>query len=959
MNKTVHSSSVNDSPAALLQAISSLLPEIQPRQSSGVELGLDTRFDRDLGLDSLARMELMSRLERQFTVTLPEQVFAEAETPRDLLRVFGSAIGRGPSAPPPVVPTITVGEARPAPGSAATLVEALRWHVESHPERPHIKVLGAGADDLTTLSYQQLWTAAAAGAATLQALGIQPGQPVAIMLPTGADYFVSFFAVLMAGGVPVPIYPPARWSQLEDHLRRHGGILGNCRAVMLITLPAAKPLARLLQSLVESLRSVVTPDELAGDANRYVMPALGVNDLAFLQYTSGSTGNPKGVRLTHANLLANVRAMGATVHAGPGDVFVSWLPLYHDMGLIGAWFGSLYYAIPLVVMSPLGFLSHPERWLWAIHHFGGTLSAAPNFAYELCLKRLAEADLQGLDLSSWRIAFNGAEAVSPHTLERFAERFAAYGFRREALMPVYGLAESSVGLAFPPLGRGPLVDRIQREPLSRDGRALAASPDDPHALQFVACGLPLPGHELRVVGDEGRELQEREEGHVQFRGPSSTSGYYRNPEATSRLLRDGWLDSGDLGYLVAGEIYITGRNKDIIVCAGRNIYPQELEEAAGRIAGIRKGCVAVFGHTDPGSGTERLVVLAETRETDEKVLQRMRSEITTLASDLVGAPPDDVVLARPHTVPKTSSGKIRRAASRERYAQGQLGQSERAVWWQIARLAGSALRPVLRRMRHKLTTMAYAGYVWVAFALLTPPAWLLVLLMPKLAWRWRVMRALARFAAMVTGIRLQVRGLEQLVAADQACVLVANHASYLDAYALVAAIPQPFNFVAKAEFARNLLYRVFMQRIGVELVERFDREKGLADARRLADRVRDGSRLLFFPEGTFTRMPGLLPFRMGAFHAAAESGVPVVPVAIRGTRSILRAGSWFPRRGTITITVCAPIDPHRLMAGQGDSWALALRLRDASRAEILAHSGEPDLEHESPATLTTPQSGPS
>ncbi|MGB5452478.1 MAG: AMP-binding protein [Sedimenticolaceae bacterium] len=955
MTKPVHTAHNDDTPAALLQTLGTLLQDLQPRRTSGITLGLDTRLERDLGLDSLARMELLARLERQFGVTLEERVFAEAETPRDLLRSLDSARGRREPTQAPVVRAITVGAARPVPDSATTLVEALRWHVESYPTRPHIQVLGADEGELTTLTYEQLWTAATAAAAGLQGLGVQPGQPIAIMLPTGRDYFVSFFAVLLAGAVPVPIYPPARWSQLEDHLRRHRGILSNCRASVLITVPAAKALARLLQSLVESLREVVTPEDLAGGADHYTAPAISGGDVAFLQYTSGSTGNPKGVILTHANLLANIRAMGERVQASPSDVFVSWLPLYHDMGLIGAWFGSLYFAMPLVVMSPLTFLSHPERWLRAIHRFGGTLSAAPNFAYELCLKRLGDADLQGLDLSSWRIAFNGAEPVSPNTLERFAARFAPYGFRGEALMPVYGLAESTVGLAFPPLARGPRIDRIQRESLASKGKAVTADPADPHALRFVACGMPLPGHELRVVDSSGRELPERHEGHVQFRGPSATSGYYRNPEATERLFQDGWLDTGDLGYMVAGEVYITGRSKDIILRAGRNFYPHELEEAVGGITGIRKGCVAVFGSTEPASGTERLVVLAETREQDAAELERMRREINTLAAELVGIPPDDVVLGPPHTVPKTSSGKIRRAASRERYEDGQLGQIERAVWWQITRLAVSAMWPVLRRAWRNLVALAYAGYAWAVFGLLAPLAWVLVALLPRLSWRWDVMHALARLAAVITGTRLQVRGLEHLPREDQPCILVANHASYLDGHSLVAALHRPFSFVAKAEFAQKLLYRIFMRRIRAELVERFDREKGVADAKRLAQTAREGRSLLFFPEGTFTRMPGLLSFHMGAFHAAAVAELPVVPIAIRGTRSILRAGSWFPRRGAITVTVCPPLHPKQLAAPGGDIWGLALQLRDAARAQILAHCGEPDLAHETPSALTVPQ----
>ena len=224
----------------------------------------------------------------------------------------------------------------------------------------------------------------------------------------------------------------------------------------------------------------------------------------------------RGVILTHANLLANLRAMSAAISASSKDVFVSWLPLYHDMGLIGAWFGSLYYGMPLVLMSPLAFLTNPARWLAAISRHGGTISAAPNFAYELCAKKLSDADLQGLNLATWRLALNGAEPVSPNTLEAFATRFAPCGLRRQALTPVYGLAECSVGLAFPPLERGPRIDVIMREAFVHQQRAITTNPDDMEAMRVVACGRALPGHEIRIVDGAGDELAERRIGRLQF-----------------------------------------------------------------------------------------------------------------------------------------------------------------------------------------------------------------------------------------------------------------------------------------------------------------------------------------------------------------------------------------------------------------------------------------------------------
>ena len=543
--------------------------------------------------------------------------------------------------------------------------------------------------------------------------------------------------------------------------------------------------------------------------------------------------------------------------------------------------------------------------------------------------------MEGLVLSSWRMAFNGAEPVSPDTITRFCERFARYGFRRETMAPVYGLAESSVGLAFPPLGRAPVIDHIQREPFMHDGRALPAGADDANALHFVACGRPLPGHQIRIVDGTGHEMAEREEGRLEFQGPSVTSGYFRNPEETRRLFHDGWLDSGDLAYMAGGDIYLTGRIKDIIIRAGRNIYPHELEEAVGNIAGIRKGCVAVFGSAHPASATEKLVVLAETRETDVQTLERLHGAINGMAVDLIGTLPDEVVLAPPHTVLKTSSGKVRRAACRELYEQGVIGAPPRAAWRQYARLAWTGLRPQWRRARHVTATILYAAYAWTLFWLLAPLIWTTVAALPRPSWAIAVIRAAARWLQRLSGTPLRMQGLEHLPRGP--CVIVANHASYLDGIILTAVLPGVFSFVAKREFTAYFIARVFLRRIGAEFVERFDLARGVEDARLLARAAQRGRTLVFFAEGTFTRTPGLLPFHMGAFVAAAEAGVPVVPVTIRGTRSILRDGQWFPRHGTIGVTVGPALRPD------GTDWAAAVRLRDTARAEILRHCGEPDL----------------
>jgi len=938
----------------LREEISSLLAEIQSGAVSR-DIHLDDALERDVGLDSLARVELLARIERRFGLALPERLFSEAETPRDLLREIAKAAsqrgGQSASLPVTAVSPLERRGTSANPDQAQTLVEVLEWHVQAHPQRPHIQLYSDDGDG-EVLDYQRLHDGARALAGSLQRQGLQAGEAVAIMLPTGREYFETFFGILLAGGIPVPIYPPLRPSQLEDHLRRHTAILGNCRAVTLITVGKAKQVARLLQAQLETLQHIVTVDELLAVGGDYQRPVISPHDTAFLQYTSGSTGNPKGVVLTHANLLANIRAMGERVRANASDVFVSWLPLYHDMGLIGAWLGSLYYAALLVIMSPLAFLARPQRWFQAIHRYRGTLSASPNFGYELCLSRLQDSDLEGLDLSSWRAAFNGAEAVSPTTVTQFPQRFARFGFDAKAMMAVYGLAENSVGLALPPVGQGVRIDRVQRRAFAETGEAIPAAEDETNALRFVSCGRVLAGHEIRIVDAQGNELPDRQEGRLQFRGPSATSGYLHNPEATQKLFDGDWLNSGDLAYISEGDLYVTGRTKDIIIRAGRNLYPHELEEAVGDISGIRKGRVAVFGATDANTGTERLVVLVETRVKDPAELDRLRQRINHIASELIGGPADDIVLARPNTVLKTSSGKIRRSACRELYESGLLGKTQAPLWRQISRLLLAGVIPQLRRLRRTLKTRLWAIYAKVAFWVLAPVTWLGVVCSPSMALRWRLMRAATRLLARLTGTPFRVEGLEKLPDKKQPCVFVANHASYLDGPLLIAALDRPFSFVAKSELAKQIIAGIFLRRIDTEFVERFDVKKGAEDASHLFSLAKAGRSLLFFPEGTFTRNPGLLPFRLGAFLSAAEAGLPIVPVAIRGTRSILRGDAKLPHRGSITVTVGDPIWPQAIRSQvshaekQPDNWATALVLRDEARAFIARYSGEPSLDRD-------------
>jgi 1-acyl-sn-glycerol-3-phosphate acyltransferase len=885
--------------------------------------GLDDSLDRDLGIGSLERVELLLRLEQAFGVRLPDSVMANAASPNDLV----SAVLQAAPAAGEEVQTEREGPGPAArvPSTARSLVEVLHRHAEHSPERVHIRLREEDGTE-TPITYGDLLARSLASANGLRHLGITKGDRVALMLRTERAFFETFCGALAIGAVPVPLYPPVRTGDVLAYARRQQAILRNAAARVLVTFSDAERLAALIRSQVTSLETVTTADHLsrASTQSRHKWPA--PDDPALIQYTSGSTGEPKGVLLSHANLLANMRAIGEALEIGAADVGVSWLPLYHDMGLIGLWLGALYFGAPVAIMSPLAFLARPARWLWAIHAHRGTISAAPNFAYDLCSRKISDAEIEGLDLSGWRAAVNGSEAVSPDTIGRFTQRFAPYGFSAGAMCPAYGLAESSVALTLSAIRCAPRVDCIARVAFERTREIRSASPDDGRALRFVSCGRPLPAHELRIVDTAGRSLGERRDGRIQFRGPSVTRGYFRNPDATRAVMHDGWMDSGDLGYMADGELYVTGREKDVIIQGGRNICAQEIEEVTSSVPGIRPSCVAAFGIPDPISGTERVVVVAETAERDSTRREALRRAVRDRVVDATGSPPDIVLIADRHTVLKTSSGKVRRSATRDAYLRGSLG-ARRSAAGQLARLLADALGARARAVWDRLGRAMFTGWLLIVVMATLPLLWAYIAVRRPGRHADRAAKRWSRLALTLCGLRPRVAGLDRLRAFDSG-VLVVNHASYIDPVILMAAIPDAFHFVAKRALTRYPLIGSVIRKAEHIPIERGALSDRLAGAEEVERRLRDGDRLVIFPEGTFARAPGLLPFRLGAFRAAVQTGRPIVPVAIAGARHILPDGAWLFRHGCITVTISAPMQPH------ARGWPEMVRLRDAAVSVI-------------------------
>jgi fatty-acyl-CoA synthase len=512
----------------------------------------------------------------------------------------------------------------------------------------------------------------------LQALGLRKGDRVAFVLPDNADFVFAFLGAVRAGLVPVPIYPPAGLGKLSGYLENTLHIVAQSGARVLVTSADIKRMLGTLSVQAPDLTQIVAIDQIHRMREELRPEKVSLDDTCFLQFTSGSTSRPKGVVLTHRNLAANVRAFmerGIKVREGV-DSGVSWLPLYHDMGLIGFVLGPVFHRNTVTFLPPLLFLKRPARWLDALSRHRGTVSFAPNFAYALCVKRVKEVELKGLDLSSWRLAGCGAEPIRADNLRAFADKFSAVGFSESAFTCCYGMAESTLAVSFSTLGHGVKVDAVLGDKLWGEGKAeVAPSEEAPGAVSVVDCGPAFEGHDAQIFAPDDEAsttpLPERTVGEIRLRGPSVTSGYFNEPELTREAFAGGWLKTGDLGYLAGGSIFICGRSKEVIIVNGRNYYPQDLEWEATKVDGVRKGNVVAFGTMKPHNDRERVVIVFETSQKGEQYAA-LKAEVRQQVQQSLGLTVDDVVPVDAGVLPKTSSGKLQRTKTRELYEQGTL-----------------------------------------------------------------------------------------------------------------------------------------------------------------------------------------------------------------------------------------------------------------------------------------------
>ena len=544
----------------------------------------------------------------------------------------------------------------------STLAHALQRRAALTPDRVALRFLADSPQQGVVLSYCDLDRRARTIAAALQGEA-KIGDRAVLLFPSGPDYVAAFFGSLYAGVIAVPAYPPE--STRRHHQERLLSIIADAEPRLLLT---TADLRDTLQA-IESAPPVLCVDTLDPTrAEQWQAPDLQDNDIAFLQYTSGSTALPKGVQVSHGNLVANELLIrhGFGIDVNPDDVIVSWLPLYHDMGLIGGLLQTIFSGVPCVLMSPAYFLARPLRWLEAISEYGGTISGGPDFAYRLCSERVSESALGRLDLSGWRVAYSGSEPIRLDSLERFAEKFAACGFTADSFMASYGLAEATLFVAGTPRGQGIPSMRMDDAALTQN----RAEPGQGSAV--MSCGVSQPGHAVLIVEPNTLQpLANSQVGEVWAAGPSIAHGYWRNPEASAKTFveHDGrtWLRTGDLGFVRDGELFITGRLKDMLIVRGHNLYPQDIEQTIEReVEVVRKGRVAAFAVNE--AGEEGIGIAAEISRSVQKILppEALIQVIRQAVADACQQAPSVVALLNPGALPKTSSGKLQRSACRAR-----------------------------------------------------------------------------------------------------------------------------------------------------------------------------------------------------------------------------------------------------------------------------------------------------
>jgi acyl-CoA synthetase (AMP-forming)/AMP-acid ligase II len=557
-----------------------------------------------------------------------------------------------------------------------TLPELLTYNAQCYPDLLFARFLKRG-EVVAACTYAQVLQRATDWAALLLEHGLQRGEAVVLALPNSEDFVYAYFGTLLARGVPAATLPIRRLKADNHYLANVAQRLQSIHARVLIVPEAQANIADVAPlSHIEQLIVLTRGDVQA--TSQHIAPSISESDLGVLQFTSGTAGHAKVVQLSNAALLAQMRNISTALQVDSyEDSGLSWLPFFHDMGLIGFLLTPMYRAIHATLLQTEDFMVRPSLWIKALSDFRATITCGPTSAYALCARFLKDSEVEQYDLRNLRAALVGAEKISQETLQQFTARLQITGFRATSLVSAYGLAENGVAVTLMPPGEGPAFDTIDLETMQTKGFAQPASSaanssnnEQITALSIACTGTPLPETEVAIVNMDGERLGERQVGEILVRSPSVMKGYYGQPEATQEALRNGWLWTGDLGYIVNGRLYVTGRKKEVLIVGGRNYYPHDLEQVVTKATGLRKGDAVAIAYENPERATEAVVMLVETAATDSSEREALRQRVRQALIE-ADYPVSEVVLLRPKTIQLTHNGKLKRVDLKMRYLKGE------------------------------------------------------------------------------------------------------------------------------------------------------------------------------------------------------------------------------------------------------------------------------------------------
>ncbi len=784
-------------------------------------LSMDDKFEADLGLGSLERLELFSQIETTLGVKLSPSEISTIQTLRDIVTILARSHG-SQSLVVNQCDKATVQAVTIDPSKVTNLRDLLIMYTQRYPNRRHV-VLLSGDGSEKEITYAMLYKQAGKISNALTTRGIQTGDHVALLLPSGEDFLYSFLGVIFSGAIPIPICPPESANQVGEYISQAVSILKKSDVRLLVTFGKFQKLAKFFRGFLPHLLGVTTTNDLL--KSEFYLPKLKISSsqAAFVQYTYGSAGNFKKIVLTHKNILENIRSILKLFEVTTSDITVSWLPLHHDTDLIVMWLANLYFGSTLVLYSSKNFLSRPESWLWTIHKYRATISAGPNFAYEICINKINDNTLLGLDLSSWRIAGNISEMVCAQTLKRFSEKFSQYGFKSKALTNVYVLSEGAILMCAGSILEDQKIDRIASHEFHQKNIAKPIFEREKKYYEFVSCGSPIDNYQIRIVDEENTCLPERNIGMVHCKVRSMMCEYYRDQAVSEKVFHGGWIDTGDLGYLAEGELYITGRRKDIITKEGKNYYPTEIEDIITMYSDLNFGQVVVFSSVENLSGIKKILAIVESKNNDKNSHKILKKQICQIVVKCLGFSLDDILIVTENVLPKTTNGKLRRYVCGEIYSQKNIRKIKNNI---IIKLFNIYVRCFIAKTKKILTLCLRFFYTIYLFLVLISMASL-----TYIAIRFfnrdngeKIIKTASKITLRASFCSIEIDGINH-IKSKKNMIFVSNHASYIDVLVLVAFLPGHFCYVAKSELKKSYFLRKILKTLEIVYVDRVDFSK--------------------------------------------------------------------------------------------------------------------------------------